>query len=144
MAVILCLIVLVGITGTIQGQTIPRAQTVLPMSPVSFEKSLSSPAFMFRQAGISDIPLQQQLGIPFPQCVETEAAAMLLQPGNIERMYHARIQGEETKLTQERNRNINLKNSRSRPIDGRDTNGLHLSLQMISWTSKPFNCDRIV
>ena len=117
MAGILHLLVFIGITGLIHGQFNPRTPTDLPMSPASLAKSLSSPALVLKPADNKLLQFQSQLEIPFPQCVETEAASMLLQPDSINRLYLAKIQQEEGKLQQERNRNVNLPNSMSDTID---------------------------
>ena len=50
--------------------------------------------------------------IPFPQCFESESAKQLLQPEALHRRFDAKLFDEDRKLKQERNRNINLNNSK--------------------------------
>lgn len=50
--------------------------------------------------------------IPFPQCVNSPTASSLFDPVNLQNLFQLKLQEEEKKLTQERVRNDDLKNSK--------------------------------
>jgi len=53
---------------------------------------------------------QSDIPIPFPQCFTTESAPSFLNPRVIEHIFDMKLEEEDRKLTQERNRNLNLNN----------------------------------
>lgn len=54
--------------------------------------------------------LQTPLKLPFPQCVQSAEAAQLFQSNVIEQLFLQKLQEEDQKFQQERERNLNLKN----------------------------------
>jgi len=54
--------------------------------------------------------LEPDISIPFPQCFTTESAPSFLNPKVIEHIFDMKLEEEDRKLTQERNRNLNLNN----------------------------------
>lgn len=55
--------------------------------------------------------LQSPTTIPFPQCIQTSEATQVFQPNVIEQLFLQKLQEEDSKLKQERSKNLNLKNS---------------------------------
>lgn len=51
-------------------------------------------------------------GIPYPECVNTERAAALLNPQSISQLFAAELQREEAKLKNEKDKNEQINHSR--------------------------------
>ena len=77
---------------------------------------------------------------PFPQCLKTESAKELLQPHDIQLLFEKKLTEENSKLTQERNRNINLNNGKRLQCTTDYSNDFSsISIKMILWISKKCN-----
>jgi peroxidase len=101
MIINLCLIII--IISTINGQwsDVPQQQ----------RQFFSSFGNNFQADNLSPVSFQPSFGIPFPQCLSTEAASALLTPSAILNIFQTKLQQENAKLKQERVRNDGLKNN---------------------------------
>jgi hypothetical protein len=98
----LCLLLLMFITASMQ-------ETIFTMSAERPINTMSSSPFLLNK----DMSFRTEFSIPFPQCVQTDAAAKILHPSSIQQLFQVKLQQEEAKLKQERTRNNNLRNSKN-------------------------------
>lgn len=82
---------------------------------------------------------------PFPQCLTTELGKQLFEPSALQRLFDRKLFEENTKLTQERDRNIVLNNGRISKCDRIYSNEFSsISIKMILWISMKCNYERII
>ena len=114
-----------------QFQSPPEQRTSF-RNPTRFVDNILPNRFSFRSNNL----------IPFPQCLSTDSVSSLLNPSNLEQLFSRKLDDEERKLQQARNRNNDLNNGSTRSVS-RLVRTQPFLLQTTSWISSKCNYARI-